>query len=682
MKADKKKNPLLEEFDEAPFSGIDVEDIEEALHHHIKLTRDEIAAIIEQNEPPTFENTIEALEFSGQGLERVAQLFFNLNSAETTPEIQELAQRISPELSKLNNDITLNKALFERVSSVYDKQNELKLDTEQHRLLEMHYLSFTRNGANLSENDQEKIRSIDQELAQLSLTFGEHVLAEMNDFELLIKDKERLNGLPDGVIRSAHKKAQEKGKDGYLLTLDFPTYLPVMKYAEDREIRKEMALAFGSRGFKDNENNNEAIVLKISKLRHQRAQLLGYQHHADYVLERRMANELSKVQEFLDELLDKAMPVAKDQLQEVAELASKKDGIQQLQKWDLHFYSEQLKKQRFSLDEQKVKAYFELNKVIHGMFGIAKELYGLEFRENKKADRYQEEVIVYDVFDKDDEFQALFYLDLHPRSGKRDGAWMTIYKDQYIKDGKNERPHVSIVCNFTRPTDDEPSLLTFTEVTTLFHEFGHALHAMQANTVYPSLSGASVYWDFVELPSQLMENWCYEKEALHRFAQHYQTGEKLPDEELEKIKASANFLEGIQNIRQVSFAKLDLGWHAIDPSDIDDVKQHEASIFKPIQLLPDVKENCMSTAFGHIFQGGYSSGYYSYKWAEVLDADAFAHFKQKGIFNAEVAKSFKENILEKGGTEDPMELYKKFRGAEPKLDALLERAGLVDMDDQ
>jgi Zn-dependent oligopeptidase len=680
MKANK-KNLLLEEFDEAPFSGIDVEDIEEALHHYIKQTRDEIAAITEQSQPPTFENTIEALEFSGQGLERVAQLFFNLNSAETTLEIQELAQKISPELSKLNNDITLNKALFERVSGVYEKQDALNLDTEQRRLLEMHYLSFTRNGANLSEKDQKKIRSIDQELAQLSLTFGEHVLAEMNDFELLIEAKERLNGLPDGVVRSARKKAQEKGKDGYLLTLDFPTYLPVMKYAEDRDIRKQMALAFGSRGFKDNENNNEAIVLRISKLRHQRAQLLGYEHHAEYVLERRMAHELSKVQKFLDELLHKAMPVAGEQLQEVAELALEKDGIQQLQKWDLHFYSEQLKKQRFSLDEQKVKAYFELNKVVHGMFGIANELYRLKFKENKKADRYHEEVIVYDVFDEGDEFQALFYLDLHPRSGKRDGAWMTLYKNQYIKEGKNERPHVSIVCNFTRPTDDEPSLLTFTEVTTLFHEFGHALHAMLANTVYPSLSGASVYWDFVELPSQLMENWCYEKAALHRFAQHYQTGEKLPDDELEKIRASANFLEGIQSIRQVSFAKLDLGWHAIDPSDIDDVKQHEASIFKPIQLLPDVKENCMSTAFSHIFQGGYSSGYYSYKWAEVLDADAFALFKQKGIFNAEVAKSFKENILEKGGTEDPMELYKKFRGAEPKLDALLERAGLVDMED-
>ncbi len=680
MKANK-KNLLLEEFDEAPFSGIDVEDIEEALHHYIKQTRDEIAAITEQSQPPTFENTIEALEFSGQGLERVAQLFFNLNSAETTLEIQELAQKISPELSKLNNDITLNKALFERVSGVYEKQDALNLDTEQRRLLEMHYLSFTRNGANLSEKDQKKIRSIDQELAQLSLTFGEHVLAEMNDFELFIEAKERLNGLPDGVVRSARKKAQDKGKDGYLLTLDFPTYLPVMKYAEDRDIRKQMALAFSSRGFKDNENNNEAIVLRISKLRHQRAQLLGYEHHAEYVLERRMAHELSKVQKFLDELLDKAMPVAGEQLQEVAELALEKDGIQQLQKWDLHFYSEQLKKQRFSLDEQKVKAYFELNKVVHGMFSIANELYGLKFKENKKADRYHEEVIVYDVFDEGDQFQALFYLDLHPRSGKRDGAWMTLYKNQYIKEGKNERPHVSIVCNFTRPTDDEPSLLTFTEVTTLFHEFGHALHAMQANTVYPSLSGASVYWDFVELPSQLMENWCYEKAALHRFAQHYQTGEKLPDDELEKIRASANFLEGIQSIRQVSFAKLDLGWHAIDPSDIDDVKQHEASIFKPIQLLPDVKENCMSTAFSHIFQGGYSSGYYSYKWAEVLDADAFALFKQKGIFNAEVAKSFKENILEKGGTEDPMELYKKFRGAEPKLDALLERAGLVDMED-
>jgi len=407
MKANK-KNLLLEEFDEAPFSGIDVEDIEEALHHYIKQTRDEIAAITEQSQPPTFENTIEALEFSGQGLERVAQLFFNLNSAETTLEIQELAQKISPELSKLNNDITLNKALFERVSGVYEKQDALNLDTEQRRLLEMHYLSFTRNGANLSEKDQKKIRSIYQELAQLSLTFGEHVLAEMNDFELFIEAKERLNGLPDGVVRSARKKAQDKGKDGYLLTLDFPTYLPVMKYAEDRDIRKQMALAFSSRGFKDNENNNEAIVLRISKLRHQRAQLLGYEHHAEYVLERRMAHELSKVQKFLDELLDKAMPVAGEQLQEVAELALEKDGIQQLQKWDLHFYSEQLKKQRFSLDEQKVKAYFELNKVVHGMFGIANELYGLKFKENKKADRYHEEVIVYDVFDEGDQFQALF----------------------------------------------------------------------------------------------------------------------------------------------------------------------------------------------------------------------------------------------------------------------------------
>ena len=678
MATEKNNNPLLQNFNQAPFSTIDINDFEEAFHIYIQQTKAEIDEIVNQNESPSFENTIEALEFSGEKLERIAQIFFNLNSAETNEKIQELAQKISPELSKLNNDITLNPELFKRVKTVYEKREKLDLSTEQSRLLDLHYQNFARNGANLNSNDQNKLRAIDQELAQLSLTFGEHVLAETNEFELPIENDQRLKGLPETVIESAQNKAKEKGKSGYILTLDFPTYLPVMKYAEDREIRKTMAKAFGSRGFKDNDYNNEDIVLKISRLRYDRAQLLGYKHHAEYVLERRMANKLSLVNEFLDELLDKALPIAHHQLQEVSELAKQKDGIKALQKWDLHYYSELLKKQKFNFDEQKIKSYFELDQVIKGMFGIAHKLYGLEFKENTSIDKYHSEVITYDVFDDQFNYKALFYLDLHPRSGKRDGAWMTIYKNQNKKHGNNERPHVSIVCNFTRPSENEPSLLTFTEVTTLFHEFGHALHAMHANTVYPSLSGASVYWDFVELPSQLMENWCYEKEALHQFAKHYRSGKPLPESEFQKIKQSANFLEGIQTVRQVSFAKLDLGWHATDPYQVNDVKEHEATIFQPMQLLPDVKDNCMSTAFGHIFQGGYSSGYYSYKWAEVLDADAFAYFKEKGIFNPEVAQKFKENILERGGTEDPMKLYKQFKGNEPQLDALLERAGLKE----
>ncbi|MDR9400306.1 MAG: M3 family metallopeptidase [Psychroflexus sp.] len=672
-----KDNPLLKDFDQAPFSKISIADFEAAFQHYINETQQEILRIANQTAYPDFENTIEALEFSGQRLERVAQIFFNLNSAETNAEIQTLAQKISPELSKLNNDITLNENLFQRVKTVYNHRHQLDLSTEQYRLLDMHYQNFARNGANLNKQHQEKLRAIDQELAKLSLTFGENVLAETNEFQWYITDKNQLEGLPDYVVENAKSKAEEQDLSGYILTLDFPTYFPVMKYAKNRNLRKKIALAFGARGFNNNDHNNESIVKRISQLRYDRAQLLGYQHHADYVLERRMANSLSKVNQFLDDLLDKALPVAQDQLKEVETFAYKKDNINQLQKWDLHFYSEQLKKQKFDFDEQKIKAYFELNKVICGMFTIANQLYGLSFQENKHVDKYHEEVITYDVLDENSNLKALFYLDLHPRSGKRDGAWMTIYKNQYKKAGVNQRPHVSIVCNFTRPSKHEPSLLTFTEVTTLFHEFGHALHAMHANTVYPSLSGASVYWDFVELPSQLMENWCYEKEALHQFAEHYQTQEKLPEDELQKIKASANFLEGIQTLRQVSFAKLDMGWHAINPYEVEDVKKHEANIFEPMRLLPDVPENCMSTAFGHVFQGGYSSGYYSYKWAEVLDADAFAYFKEKGIFNPEVAHKFKQNVLEQGGTEDPMTLYKNFRGKEPQIDALLKRAGLV-----
>ncbi|WP_036379922.1 M3 family metallopeptidase [Muricauda sp. MAR_2010_75] len=670
-------NPLLEPFDLAPFSKIKNEHFKPAFLQAIEDARAEIDAIVDNQDHPTFENTLEALDFSGQQLDRVSSIFFNLNSAETNAEIQKIAQEISPLLSEFGNDIILNEGLFQRVKSVYEQRDNLDLTPEQHTLLEKRYKKFSRNGANLKEEDKKRLRKIDAELAKLKLTFGENVLAETNKYELLLTDEKDVDGLPEGEKEAAEQLAQSKGKEGWMITLDYPSYIPFMKYAKNRALRKELSIAFGSKGFHNDELDNQENVLKIVALRHERANLLGYPTHAHFVLEERMAETPEKVMDFLNELLEKAKPAAEREFQELESFAKELDNIDQLEKWDSTYYSEKLKQKLFNLDDEKLKPYFKLENVINGVFKVAEMLFGLTFKEVSTIDKYHNDVKTFEVHDDSNNFISLFYADFHPRAGKRGGAWMTSYKSQFTLNGKNSRPHISNVCNFTKPTSTKPSLLTFNEVTTLFHEFGHGLHGMLANTTYPSLSGTSVYWDFVELPSQIMENWCYEKEALELFAHHYETGELIPMELVEKIKDSSTFQEGMATVRQLSFGFLDMAWHGTDPTGIKDVKAYETKAFEGTDLFPKTPETCMSTSFSHIFQGGYSSGYYSYKWAEVLDADAFAYFKEKGIFNKEIADKFKEHVLSKGGTENPMELYKRFRGTEPKIDALLERAGLI-----
>jgi peptidyl-dipeptidase Dcp len=664
-------------YDTAPFSKITTADFLPAFKDGINLAKEEIDEITSNPEPPTFENTIEALSFSGDVLDRISNIFFNLHSAETNDDIQKIAQEVSPLLSEFGNDVRLNEALFARVKKVYEQKTSLNLNAEQTTLLDKKYKSFARNGAGLPEDKKNQLREIDKELSRLGLEFGENVLNETHAFELHITDKKDLSGLPEGTIEAAAEIAQSHDKDGWIFTLDHPSYIPFMTYADNRELRKKMAIAFGAKGFHGNELDNQQIVLEIAKLRHDRAKLLGYESHAHFVLEERMAENPQKVKQFLLELLEKARPAAQREFNELAAFAKDTDGINDLQKWDGAYYSEKLKQKLFSLDDEKLKPYFKLENVLGGAFTVANKLFGLTFTEISDIDKYHPDVMTYKVSDVTGKLVAVFYADFFPRKGKRNGAWMTSFKSQYIIGGNNERPHVSIVCNFTKPTETKPSLLTFNEVTTLFHEFGHALHGMLANTTYPTLSGTSVYWDFVELPSQIFENWCYEPEALALFAHHYQTGETIPLEYIKKIKESASFQEGMATLRQLSFGLLDMGWHGQDPSGITDVKAFETEQFANTQLYPEVKENAMSTAFSHIFQGGYSSGYYSYKWAEVLDADAFEYFQEQGIFNTEVAARFKDNILSRGGTEHPMVLYKRFRGKEPKPDALLKRAGLL-----
>ncbi|MBU2903397.1 MULTISPECIES: M3 family metallopeptidase [Arenibacter] len=670
-------NPLLTPFDTAPFSKIKNEHFKPAFLQAIEDARAEIDAIANSKQVPTFENTIAALDFAGQQLDRVSSVFFNLNSAETNPEIQKIAQEVSPLLSEFSNDITLNEDLFKRVKAVYDQRNDLELTTEEQTLLDKKYKSFSRNGANLPLDKKKRLREIDAELSKLKLQFGENVLAETNKYEMHLTNEEDLDGLPEGEKEAAAQLAKSKDKDGWLITLDYPSYIPFMKYASNRKLRKELSIAFGSKGFHNDELDNQKNIINIANLRHERANLLGYKTHAHYVLEERMAETPEKVHQFLNELLEKAKPAAKKEFAELEEFAKKLDNIDRLQKWDGAYYSEKLKQKLFDLDDEKLKPYFKLENVIAGVFKVAEKLFGLQFEEVFDVDKYHPDVKTYRIYDKDKNLVSLFYADFHPRPGKRGGAWMTSYKTQYVQNGINVRPHISNVCNFTKPTASKPSLLTFNEVTTLFHEFGHGLHGMLANTVYPGLSGTSVYWDFVELPSQIMENWCFEKEALELFAMHYESGEVIPMDLVQKIKDSATFQEGMATLRQISFGLLDMSWHGTDPSGISNVKEQEVKAFEQTDLYPECPETCMSTSFSHIFQGGYSSGYYSYKWAEVLDADAFAYFKEKGIFNQEVATKFKDNVLSKGGTEKPMELYKRFRGSEPKIEALLKRAGLL-----
>lgn len=663
-------------FNTAPFSKIKNEDFLPAFKTAIEKARKEIDTIVKNTESPSFKNTIEALEFSGQELDRISSIFFNLNAAETNDEIQKIAQEVSPLLSEFGNDITLNEDLFGRIKLVYNSKPK-NLTEEQKTLLNKRYKSFSRNGANLPNDKKEQLRAIDKELSQLKLKFGENVLAETNKFEMLITNENDLSGLPEGAKEAAKQLAESKNKDGWLITLDYPSYIPFMTYADNRELRKKLSLAFGSKAFKNDELDNQDIVIKIANLRFKRTQLLGYKTHAHFVLEERMAKTPEKVESFLNELLEKAKPAAEREFANLENFAKDLDNIDELQKWDSAYYSEKLKQKLFDLDDEKLKPYFKLENVIDGAFTVANKLFDLNFEEIDAIDKYHNDVLTYKVTDSKGGLVSIFYADFFPRPGKRNGAWMTSYKSQYVQNGKEERPHVSIVCNFTKPTKSKPSLLTFNEVTTLFHEFGHALHGMLANTTYPSLSGTSVYWDFVELPSQVMENWCFEKEALELFAKHYETNEVIPMDLVNKIKASSTFHEGMQTLRQISFGLLDMSWHGQDPSKITNVKVQEVKAFGYTQLYPDVAENCMSTAFAHIFQGGYSSGYYSYKWAEVLDADAFEYFKEKGIFNKTVANKFKDNILSQGGTEDPMLLYKRFRGQEPKPEALLRRAGLL-----
>ena len=666
-------NPLLQDFNTAPFSKISNDNYKPAIQKGIEIAKLEIDAITDNSNEPTFENTTVALDFSGEKLNRITSIFFNLNSAETNDEIQKIAQEVSPWLSEFGNDITLNTALFARVKAVFNVKETLDLSPEQTMLLDKQYKSFARNGANLNKEDKSKLREIDAKLSTLSLKFGENVLAETNAFELHITNENDLAGLPE----SEKEAAKSNDKEGWVFTLDYPSYIPFLTYIDNRELRKKMAIAAGKKGFQDNSFNNEGVVLEIVNLRHQRANLLSYKTHAHFVLEERMAETPENVIAFSNNLLEKAKPAAIKEFNNLEAYAKKLDGIDQLQKWDGAYYSEKLKKELFDLDQEILKPYFKLENVIGGVFEIANRLFDLQFKEVSNIDKYHEDVKTFNVTDTKGNFVAVFYADFHPRKGKRNGAWMTSYKSQQIKNNINERPHVSIVCNFTKPTETKPSLLTFNEVTTLFHEFGHALHGMLANTTYNSLSGTSVSWDFVELPSQVLENWCFEKEALELFAKHYETGEVIPMNYVEKIKESASFHEGMQTLRQLSFGLLDMQWHGQDPTEISSVKVFENGAFADTKLYPDVAENVMSTAFSHIFQGGYSAGYYSYKWAEVLDADAFEYFLEEGIFNKEVATKFKENVLSKGGTEKPMELYKRFRGKEPKPDALLKRAGLI-----
>jgi len=673
-------NPLLEIFNTpfgtAPFSKIKNSHFKPAFIEGIKIAKQEIDDISENKDAPTFKNTLKALEFTGEKLDRISSIFFNLNSAETNDEIQKIAQEVSPLLTDFSNDVRLNEKLFKRIHQIYTTKEELNLTEEQDTLLTKKYKSFVRNGANLSDNDKIELRKIDTELSKLTLKFGENVLAETNSFELHLKNEEQLKGLPESAIEAAEMLAKQKNKEGWIFTLDYPSYIPFMTYIIDRKLRKEMAIAFGAKAFSDNKHDNKNTILNIVNLRYKRARLLGYNSHAHFVLEERMAETPDNVHEFLEDLLTKAKPAAENEFKTLTRFA-KKDGINKLEKWDSAFYSEKLKKELFDLEEEQLKPYFKLENVIEGVFQISNKLYDLNFEEIFSIDTYHEDVRTFKVTDSSNNFIAILYADFFPREGKRNGAWMTSYKEQWVKEGKNSRPHISIVCNFTKPTKTKPSLLTFNEVTTLFHEFGHALHGMLANTTYPSLSGTNVFWDFVELPSQLLENWCYEKDALSLFAKHFETNKPIPMDFIEKIKKSSNFLEGMQTLRQLSFGLLDMKWHSKDPSNIKNVKEFELEAFSDTQLFPDVHENCMSTSFSHIFQGGYSSGYYSYKWAEVLDADAFALFLEHGIFNKETAEKFKTYILSQGGTKKPMDLYINFRGQKPTNNALLKRAGLL-----
>lgn len=676
------QNPFLASYDTphhtVPFGQISLSHYEPALREGMRQEDDEIAAIVNNSDAPTFENTILALECSGKLLDRVTTVLFNLMSAETCDELDAIAEKMMPELSEHGNNISLNEKLFARVKEVYLQKDNLGLTAEETSLLEKTYDGFLRNGANLSGEEKETYRQLSKELSSLTLRFSQNHLRETNKYELHLTKESQLEGLPESAIEAASLAAKEKGREGWIITLQAPSYVPFMKYSACRELRKELYMAYNTQCTHGDELDNQEIVKSLVNLRMKLAQLLRFADYADYVLRKRMAEDSGHVYHLLEQLLNAYAPTAREEITEITCLAQELEGSDfQLMPWDFSFYAEKLKNKKFSLDEESLRPYFELEQVKQGVFGLATRLYGITFKENKEIPVYHPDVQAYEVYDKDGSYLAVLYTDFHPRVGKRSGAWMTSYKEQWIEeDGYNSRPHVSVTMNFTKPTSGKPALLTFSEVNTFLHEFGHSLHGMFADTRFQSMSGTNVYWDFVELPSQIMENFAIEKDFLNTFARHYQTGEPIPQELVQRIVDASNFNVAYACLRQVSFGLLDMAWYTRRTCFEGDVRTYEQEAWKRAQVLPSAEGTCMSVQFGHIMSGGYSAGYYSYKWAEVLDADAFSVFKAKGIFNTEVARSFRDNILSKGGTEHPMVLYKRFRGQEPTIEALLKRNGI------
>ena len=678
-----RKNPFFEEFntlhDTFPFDRIKLEDYEEAFIEGIRRDNEQIDKCINNPEKPTFDNTIINKEDNGDYydlLDRVSTCFFNLLSCETNDEMDALAQKIEPMLTQHANDVSLNKQLFERIKAVH--LHHRRLTPEEKVLLDDTYQSFVRGGALLDEEGKSRLRKLREEASMLSLQFSQNVLKERKSYTLNITDENDLDGLPERVRETAHQEAIERGLEGWVITLDSPSYGPFMKYSTRRELRRQLYMAHNTICTHDNENNNLAICKRIVNLRREIAQLLGYPTYADYVLKRRMATNKRNVYRLLDQLIEAYKPAAIREVEEIEKTARKIEGRQfVIEPWDMNHYSYHLQMQKYNIDSEMLRPYFELSKVINGVFGLANRLYGITFHECPDIPVYHPDVKAYEVFDRDGSYLAVFYADFHPRRGKQDGAWMTSYQGQYIsKKGVNVRPHVSVVMNFTKPTNDKPALLSLYEVTTFLHEFGHSLHGMFANTRFESLSGTNVWWDFVELPSQFMENYAIEKEFLRTFAFHYQTGEPLPDELIDRIIKSRHFMAAFGCMRQVSLGLLDMAYYTKREEFTEDIVEFEHRAWEKAQVFKQIPGNCMTVQFSHIMAGGYAAGYYSYKWAEVLDADAFSLFKKKGIFDTHTAESFRQNILSRGGTEHPMELYKRFRGSEPTIDALLRRDGI------
>lgn len=677
-------NPFFQKYttphEVPPFDQIKFEDYEEAFMEGIRRADEHIDKIVNNPEPPTFDNTLLSDDDDDEYyalLDKVSSVFFNLLSAETNDEMDALAQKIQPALTKHANDVRLNKKLFERIKAVYENHRELT--PEEDRLLQKSYDGFVRNGALLDEEGKNKLRALSEEGSLLSLKFSQNLLKEKKDFILHVTDEKDLKGLPETQLEAAKVQAKERNLEGWVFTLDFPSYGPFMQYAENRELRKKMFMAYNTICTHDNEQNNIEICKRLINIRRETAQLLGYETYADYVLENRMASNINNVYRLLNDLIDAYKPTAIAEKEELKQMAKRMNGDDfEMKHWDGSFYSHKLQLEKYNVDAEMVRPYFELKNVIKGVFGLATRLYGITFQENKDIPVYHPDVKAYEVFDKDGSFLAVLYADFHPRKGKQGGAWMTSYKEQWITNkGVNERPHVSLVMNFTKPTEEKPALLTLGEVETFLHEFGHSLHGMFANTRFSSLSGTNVWWDFVELPSQFMENFSLEREFLSTFAFHYKTGEPMPDDLIQRLIDSRNFAVASACLRQVSFGLLDMAYYTKKEAFDEDLIKFEKKAWEKAIVGKQLEDTCMTVQFSHIMAGGYSAGYYSYKWAEVLDADAFAVFKREGVFNTETAQRFRDCILSKGDTEHPMTLYKRFRGGEPTIDALLERNGIV-----